>query len=265
MKYKLNKDTMYVIGVLHGDGTLCNGTIKQKINGKEYGKYRIKLAVRDKDFAERFKQSLLSLGLNPILTHYPNKTYNKDSENIYEVILNNKSFVQFIDNYVWAVPKYRTHLIEILRGFFDSEGYINRHKSSCRVVLSQNNISHLDYIIKILDGSNIPYKKYSFHSRIKTHGIENTIIISARTLHKLFGRFTIARKEEKFREFEREVRSLADIRLSQKEIDFLKTNRSQYSYACLSKMMHRNKFTIKYYSRKLGLRRKNYERGFVEV
>ncbi|WP_297129173.1 LAGLIDADG family homing endonuclease [Thermococcus sp.] len=120
----------YIIGVYLGDGS-----IHQKSNGR----YLIKLKVVDKEFAETFSKTLLSLGVNSTFG------FERDASRVNRgyVEASNKELFMFlnkpVDKLIETAEYYPT---EFLRGFFDSEGYpIIEAKNRFRVMVGVANSS----------------------------------------------------------------------------------------------------------------------------
>ncbi|ACS90995.1 LAGLIDADG family homing endonuclease [Thermococcus sibiricus] len=153
----------YIIGVFLGDGS----TSKRKD-----GKYRIKLKVIDKDFAERFQKTLEDLGIKATLG------FEHDSTRVdrWYVEGTNKMLFQFLNgpreqlfNVAWKYPR------EFLQGLFDSEGFpVISAKNTFRVqvALANSDLELLSFTEKLL------LEKFGISTRlVQTHKKNTPIVI----------------------------------------------------------------------------------------
>ena len=144
VKLDPSPELAYVIGVMFGDG--CVGFRRA---GRAY-RYRIRLKVVDKDFAEEFKRCLEALGLKPSLRLERDKTrcdrwcVEANSKILYE-------FLKRPKEKLFEVAK--KYPIEFLRGFFDSEGtvYLNpKNPRIARVRASNYDLELLEFMKVLL-------------------------------------------------------------------------------------------------------------------
>ena len=122
VKLSPSPELSYIVGVFFGDGSVYLDNA-----GGGY-KYKVRLKVVDREFAEEFKRSLESIGLKPSLRFERNKT----RTDRWCVEAYSKSLYTFLKQ-----PKEKLFEIareypkEFLRGFFDSEGSVGwceRHR-----------------------------------------------------------------------------------------------------------------------------------------
>jgi len=146
-----SSELAYIIGVYFGDASLSE---------RSNSIYRIRLKVVDKEFAEAFRNALVSIGLNPKLGIENDK--NRGSR--WYVEANSKSLYMFLNQ-----PKEKLFEVakeyprEFLRGFFDSEGYVfvDRHNPR-RAYVSVSNYDRdiLEFCQELLDELDIHSKIY---------------------------------------------------------------------------------------------------------
>lgn len=153
----------YVIGVFLGDGS----TTKLKNGG-----YIIKLKAIDREFVERFKNALESLGIKTTfgLEHDSTRVDRWYAEG------SNKMLFQFLKgsrtqllNVAWEYPR------EFLQGLFDSEGFpviSAKKKFRVQVALANSDLELLEFT------SNLLSKKFEiFTSVTQTHKKGSHIVI----------------------------------------------------------------------------------------
>lgn len=137
----------YVLGVLLGDGYVC----KSKPND-----CRVGLAVKDKLFAEKFRMALKEMGLNP------HNTYT-DREG------NHRVRAHSVDFYEWYKSLDLKKILSLIagfddifvRGFYESEGCINVHKSGrMRIHIGNKNKQLLSMVQNIITSWGIPSGLY---------------------------------------------------------------------------------------------------------
>jgi len=141
----------YIIGVYFGDGSITLD--------KNY-KYKIKLKVADREFAEAFRDALKSIGANPILGFEKNITRSSR----WYVEATSKDLFMFLKQ-----PKEKLFKVakeyprEFLRGFFDSEAYVfvDRYNPR-RAYVSASNYDKkvLEFCQELLDELDIHSKIY---------------------------------------------------------------------------------------------------------
>ncbi len=150
VKLDPSPELAYVIGVIFGDGSVS-------FKRKEY-KYRIRLKVVDKEFAEEFKRCLEALGLKPSLRLERDRSrcdrwcVEANSKMLYE-------FLKQPKEKLFEVAK--KYPVEFLRGFFDSEGCVEWNKEHKTLSISASN-----YDLNVLEFSRDLLKRLSIHSRI---------------------------------------------------------------------------------------------------
>lgn len=131
----------YIVGVFLGDGST---------NKRKNGKYKIKLKVIDKDFAERFKKSLEDLGVKTTFGF----EHNSNRVDRWYVEGSNKMLFQFLNgprdqlfNVAWKYPR------EFLQGLFDSEGFpviSAKSRFNVQVALANSDLELLNFTEKLL-------------------------------------------------------------------------------------------------------------------
>jgi len=206
VKLDPSPELAYVIGVIFGDGSVS-------FKKRDY-KYRIRLKVVDREFAEEFKRCLEALGLKPSLRLERDRTrcdrwcVEANSRILYEFLTQPKERL-------FEVAK--EYPAEFLRGFFDSEGtvYINpKDPRIARVRASNYDLELLEFMKALLldlgiystiyitkkkgDRSNIRGKIYRYRKDFYT------IDISRKDSVKKFAinvGFTIKRKQNELETF----------------------------------------------------------------
>ena len=138
-----SKELAYVLGVLHGDGSVYID---------KYGRYRIRLGVKDLKFAEAFSRAMARLfGKNVKKPHW-----NK-SNNVWVVVYYSKAFYvwykqQNLDTLKPYIEYSRETVANFLRGLYDSDGghYIYKRRYS-HIHLSNNDKDLLRYVQHLLE------------------------------------------------------------------------------------------------------------------
>lgn len=149
----------YVLGVLFGDGTVAKCKYENKKLGKKGYRYNIRLAVVEKRFAEEFMNALEKLGLHPKLYFAPRSSNEKmicDPTKVkprWVVIAQSKKFFEFfksltIDRLENIVKGYEPYFI---KGFYESEGSIDRSPKEYRVRIVNTNKELIMLIKQMLE------------------------------------------------------------------------------------------------------------------
>ncbi|NJE26330.1 DNA endonuclease [Thermococcus sp. MV5] len=153
----------YIIGVYFGDASI-------NIHGNY--KYRVRLKVIDKEFAEAFARALKEIGANPRIYEESDGRRKRfvteaTSKGVYYLLNKPKEILFEIA---------RTHPTEFLKGFFDSEGTFNFNSKQGYGYLSASN-----YDIEVLEFC---------RGLLKSLGIESRITLTKRkgTKVKLWGK-----------------------------------------------------------------------------
>ena len=161
---KLSNELAYIIGVLHGDGSLY-------IN--EYN-YRIGLGVKDYEFAETFSKNMARLLNKKVVKPYWNKANNE-----WVVVYSSKAFYtwykqQSLESLKQFIEYSKETVASFLRGLYDSEGNYYMYKRIYNQIrLSNNDIELLKYVQYLL-------KKYFNIITTEPH-----INVKAGTEHKI--------------------------------------------------------------------------------
>ncbi|KPU63942.1 DNA endonuclease [Thermococcus sp. EP1] len=151
----------YIIGVYFGDAS---------ISLYEKYKYRVRLKVVDKEFAEAFKDALADIGANPRVEYEKDK----NRSNRWCVEATSKSLYMFLKQ-----PKEKLFEIakeypkEFLRGFFDSEGYVYVDKHA----FLSSYIAAYNYDLEVLEFSQGLLSFLSIHSKIRVSKEGGTPVI----------------------------------------------------------------------------------------
>ncbi len=152
-KLEPSPELAYIVGVMFGDGS----TSFRK-SGRSY-KYRIRLKVVDKEFAEEFKRCLEEVGLKPSLRFERNRArcdrwcVEANSKILYEFLRQPK------DKLFEVAEKYPA---EFLRGFFDSEGSVCWNEKCKTLVIDASNCDEeiLTFARNLLQSLDIHSKIY---------------------------------------------------------------------------------------------------------
>jgi len=153
VKLEPSPELSYVIGAFFGDAS-----VNLDNAGKGY-KYRIRLKVVDKEFAEEFKRCLEAIGLKPSLR----LERDKNRCDRWCVTAFSKSLYLFLKQpkeKLFDVAK--EYPIEFLRGFFDSEGCVTWDKKRKKLSVRACNydLELLYFVQKLLASLNIHSKIY---------------------------------------------------------------------------------------------------------
>lgn len=199
---KLNSDLSYILGVLAGDGYMDYSNQRKA--------YHIGLSTVDKEFVDEFSKSLFNFFKIKSSNEF-RKSRKKKWNAQYITRLCSKEACDFINSIGqfkkenWKIPEIIKNSdsnikIAFLRGFFDSEGEID--KKSCRVGATSMNLNGLVEIKRMLEDFGIrntiikrkdprpnTHQKYILRINDKN---------SIESFNELIG-FTILRKQEIFR------------------------------------------------------------------
>jgi len=202
----VSKEFCYLIGVGLGDGSLTirNYFQKRKIRQPYQATiYKFKLITKDKDFALRFKKCLerefnIKLKLMRYF-HKQNKRY------YYEVALEKRKLVLFLkkylDNLKWVFTNLPKELqLEILRGLFDSEGWVNVYrKKYIRFGIGLQDKKKFILLKRLIENQDLKYT-YNLQKPSKTQfGNKPTFVITfhknAKSFYQILKPLTIQRKD----------------------------------------------------------------------
>jgi intein-encoded DNA endonuclease-like protein len=202
-----SEELAYVIGVVLGDGSAIN--------------YTIRLRAKDKEFVEEFARCLATvLGRSPIKIIYEKST------ECYIAEVHSKTLWELLKKPVdlERLRKYIEHcekcMAAFLRGFFDSEGHVNERGY---VVIDNTDYALLEYVQQLLKkigiestgphlvytkGKPIPCSKTGKQYRTKKDGYR--LYIRACSLLKFYFcvGFTIKRKRRRLEEYLRRTRKI---------------------------------------------------------
>ena len=186
---KLTCNRAYLLGVMCGDGCVFLG--KAHKQRWDYNLYNVNLSVKDKDFIDKFIQSIKCVyGVTPSLYYRDRNKLNKKWSNIWIAKLTRKEIYEDLSSYEfgtknWEVPKeiLKSNNEKIigtfLRGFYDSEGSVLTGIRSFTITICSINHQGLSTIKKLL-------------SRIK---IKTSIISEDKRYHNSTFYFSITKKE----------------------------------------------------------------------
>ncbi len=147
----------YIVGAYFGDASATAG--------RNY-RYKVKLKVVDREFAEAFRKALKGIGLNPRVGFENDRT----RTGRWYVEATSKGLFRFLTG-----PKERLFDVakayprEFLRGFFDSEGTVVFNKKSRTLHVSASN-----YDLEVLTLCEELLKKLDIDSRIYLHRRKGT-------------------------------------------------------------------------------------------
>ena len=143
----------YIVGAYFGDASATEGS--------NY-RYKVKLKVVDREFAEAFGSALRGIGLNPRMGFENDRT----RTGRWYVEATSKSLFRFLTGSrerLFEVAK--AYPREFLRGFFDSEGSAVVSKGRVKVVASNYDIEVLRFCQNLLEGREIHSKIYKTKRR----------------------------------------------------------------------------------------------------
>ncbi len=248
----------YIIGVLYGDGSIGYS----KRCGKRHNKYWVRLPTIDKEFAERFKNAMEDIfpitfkireDYNHKKTQYVIRNGSKD---VYSFLIQYKS----IDIIKSLKKEYK---IEILRGIFDSEGYVgfrgkNKECSSFSITITQAEKSETNEIINhLLKFFNLKHYVSSYTSNTQFGSCKMITYVfvchNGIALHNLLGKFTIERKERNYKEYEKQPKRYFEAIWNPEEINLLKENYKRMSIRQLSNMLKKKFYSVMYNNSKFKL------------
>jgi intein-encoded DNA endonuclease-like protein len=138
----------YVLGVLKGDGYVYSYR-KGRI-----GNYRIALSVTNVDFAREFEKALKAVGLNPQSIRKIEKPPGYAKKPQFQVEACSKRFVEWytklsLDSLEKLLSTSQL-AFSFLKGFYQSEGYVYKHRRSWYVAIYNKNLALCDLILRIL-------------------------------------------------------------------------------------------------------------------
>jgi len=204
------KELAYVIGVLHGDGSVCKDEFRHR--------YIIELGVKDKEFAETFSKVMAKL-----LDMSYREPYWNEKDKVWHVAYDSKAFFEWyektkkqgLEGFKKFVEYNRETVRYYLRGLFDGEGNNNGNK---QIRLTNTNKELLEYVQYLLKKYfNIkatgPYLRIKAGTTVTINGVEYKsnydyyAIVISRKLHvqdflKKIG-FTIVRKQLGLKKYEK--------------------------------------------------------------
>jgi len=212
----------YLIGVYLGDGTLGiykQGCYKQILSGRKLYTYPTSIfsfATIDYEFALKVKNCLMTcLGMDKlsIRIRKPSKTqYGKN--NMFAIFVKNKQVGKFI-KFVKRIEKRnfknlkKQQRIEILRGFFDSEGCITlqlskyvkkKNITTIQATMSNKDKKIIDIMVDMLNSLGI--KNSVYYKKSNDYFIILIYKDYMKILYSLFGnKLTIKRKDERVKRY----------------------------------------------------------------
>lgn len=154
----MTPDLAYIMGVMEGDGWVTTYKHHQceNSNFNSYG-----LGVIDEDFADTFMEKCKIISLNPRKYKKPCKTAKQGF--IWEIAGSSKIFVEFCRQFdKELVLSNDAYAINYLRGFFDSEGYFYKYKTTNAVSCKMSNCDRelLSFIEKLVSRFGFRYSIY---------------------------------------------------------------------------------------------------------
>lgn len=194
---ELNENLAYILGVLAGDGYMDYDDKR--------GTYYIGLSATDKEFVEKFKESLINFfNIKPTNEFRKSRKENWNDQHITRLC--SKEACDFINKFgnfkkeTWKIPEIIKNSNEkiksaFLRGFFDSEGEVDR--KSKRVGATSVNHIGLEEIGKLLNNLGIRYTIIPVKDIRPNTNQKSRIRIQDRKSIELFNKnigFTINRK-----------------------------------------------------------------------
>lgn len=173
-----NPEFYYLLGTLHGDGSI------QKTS--------FRLQVNDKDFAKKTHDSFCSLGIRPT-------DIIRTSDNRWLIMFHGKKFIDMLLNS--NVPSNKNSKIEYLNGLFDSEASViwdkYRHKQISFVNTSDKVLKNIkkiltEFRIKFYESKPFKTNKSKKFARHIIIGTQSNVIRFHHHFH-----FSIKRKQDK--------------------------------------------------------------------
>jgi intein-encoded DNA endonuclease-like protein len=141
------------LGVLLGDGHVGRCTVSS--DKPHVLRSRIRLKVCDYEFAASFYNALKKIGLRPHITFHRSK--NPTWRDAYEVYAYSESFYDWytkltLDDIKKIVKSSKEHMIEFIRGIYESEGSITERKGYPLLrVISNANLKLVELVKEIVE------------------------------------------------------------------------------------------------------------------
>lgn len=188
-----SRELSYIVGVCKGDGT-CFKTRTQK-------SYRICLASKDLDFVQNFKNVV-----KKILIKNKKLSIWEERGNFYKIQICSKHLYEFLKGSPLKVAEDFPE--DFLRGFFDSEGWIDypfksKYWYAIRVCCSNSDKDIIEFVQKLLFNIGIIsriYVREKMKNATKTHYVLRIHRLENIEKFANFVGFSIKRKKEKLME-----------------------------------------------------------------
>jgi len=166
-----SKELAYVIGTVHGDGTVCKDELR--------GQYIIQLNTIDKEFAETFSKVIAKLlGVNYHKPHWSEK------EKEWWVRYYSKAFVEWykrceeqgLQGFKLFIEYDRETVRHYLRGLFDSEGNNNGNKEIRLYNTKKKLLEYIQYLLERYFGivTTGPYLQRKAGTKTVINGMKTT-------------------------------------------------------------------------------------------
>jgi len=137
----------YVVGVVDGDGSVRRNSIR--------------LNTTSSKFAKAFYEVLAKLGLRPHLYQFPSQR-TKRGKPVFSVIIHSIPLVDFLKS-----PKKEECALryptEYVRGFYESEGFLDRH--NVVMAVREKNLTKLHFVEKLLRKLGFRTKMYKLRKK----------------------------------------------------------------------------------------------------
>jgi len=176
---KLTKHRAYIFGVMCGDGCIHLGKGRKK--NWEYQIYNINLSVKDKDFIDKFVNSIKkTYGIVPLLYYKERNKINPKWSNIWIAKISRKEVYNDLSNYQFGTKNWRVPIEVInssndniissfLKGYYDSEGSVLIGPRSFSISIHSINYSGLNEVKLLLKKLGINSSKMMTDKRYFNH------------------------------------------------------------------------------------------------
>lgn len=156
----------YILGVLYGDGWVCRSL-------RQYGgfRHRIGLNAKDREFVECFRAALTQIGLHSSRVYTRKDKKHESWSTQFLVCAYSKPFCKWFKSLalddVYKLLQTAEMKREFIRGFYESEGSLNKSKGYFRLTITNTNLELLRIMRQILKELGFCFYLYSHNQRPK--------------------------------------------------------------------------------------------------